>query len=183
MKKLLAILLVLALMPCLALADEDLSSLSTDELLALRTSIDREIASRSGTADEQTIDVDGVLYRFLLAEVGTARNDSRGLGIILLASNTSESSKKIINDLRVTVTHGGVPLDTSWVESEHFTGDSVSTSLTAVIRPGAVDMYVYLGFILNGEGGRVEIVLSRMRPRAGEDPYCGAFVVDLPELR
>ena len=86
-------------------------------------------------------------------------------------------------DLGVTVTQGGRPLESSWVVSDHFTSSTVITSQQALIAPGAVDMQVFLGFVLAGEGDRVEITLSRKHTRAGDDPYCGTFVVDLPALR
>lgn len=130
----------------------------------------------------QTISVDGVIFRLMLVEVGTARDDNRGLGIILLANNPTDVSMTPLYDLGVTVTHGGKPLDVSWVESEHFGSSSVSTSQSAVIAPGAVDMQIFLGFVLDGEGAQVEITLSRKHTRAGEDPYCGTFSVDISDM-
>lgn len=180
MRKVLALVLVL-LLPAVALAD-DLAAMSTDGLLQLRRAVDQEIAARVGSDDAQTVSVDGVVFRLLLAEVGQARDDMPGLGVVLLANNPGGASMTPLYDLGVTVTHGGVPLDTSWVVSDHFTSSTVSTSQSAVIRPGAVDMQIFLGFILKGEGGRVEITLSRKHTRATEDPYCGTFVVDLPAL-
>ena len=116
-----------------------------------------KIASRVDTEAAQTISVDGVIFRIKLVEVGTARDDNRGLGIILLANNPTDASMTPLYDLGVTVTHGGKPLDVSWVKSEHFGSSSVSTGQSAVIAPGAVDMQIFLGFILddvNGDGTR-----------------------------
>ena len=182
MKKFLIVILSLILAAVPAFADTDLAAMSTEELTQLRLSIDRELASRAGDGAAQVISVDGVLFRFLLAEVGQARDDHPGLGVILLADNPSEKSMTTQSDLGVTVTHGGVPLDISWVVSEHFSSSSVSTSQKAVIRPGASGMLVYLGFILDGSGGSVEITLSRKHTRSGEDPYCGTFfaTIDAP---
>ncbi len=182
MRKLFALLLILTVLPLSAVAEADLSAMSMDDLVQLRDAVNLEIASRNA-AEPQTVTVDGVAFRLMLAEVGQARDDLPGLGIILLANNTGTASMTPLYDLGVTVTQGGKPLETSWVESEHFTSRSVITSDTAVIAPGAVDMQVYLGFILDGEGDRVEITLSREHTRVSEDPYCGTFVVDLSTLR
>lgn len=46
MKKLLALLCVLILVPCMALAEIDLSALSIDELIALKTQITSELLKR-----------------------------------------------------------------------------------------------------------------------------------------
>ena len=181
MKKVVAICLSVMLLSAVALADVDLSAMSIDELVQLQRSAGQEIAARAAD-DAQTVTVDGVVFRLLLVEVGQAREDMPGLGVVLLASNTSDTSMTPLYDLGVTVTHGGRPLETSWVKSDHFTSSTVSTSQTAVIAPGAVDMQVFLGFILAGEGGRVEITLSRKHTRVNEDPYCGTFVADISGL-
>lgn len=181
MRKVISSLLVALLLPAVALG-ESLSATPTDELVALRDSINQEIASRVDTEAAQTISVDGVIFRLKLVEVGTARDDNRGLGIILLANNPTDTSMTPLYDLGVTVTHGGKPLDVSWVKSEHFGSSSVSTSQSAVIAPGAVDMQIFLGFILDGEGTQVEITLLRKHTRAGEDPYCGTFSVDISDM-
>lgn len=180
MRKVLAVALALMLLPFAALAD-DLAAMTTDELVQLRNAVDLELASRNAD-DAQTVMVDGVAFRLLLAEVGQARDELPGLGIILLANNTGSASMTPLYDLGVTVTQGGRPLETSWVKSDNFTSGTVTTSQTAVIAPGAVDMQVFLGFALAGDGERVEITLSRKHTRAGEDPYCGSFVVDLSGL-
>ena len=142
MRKAISSLLVALLLPAVALG-ESLSATPTDELVALRDSINQEIANRVDTESAQTISVDGVIFRLKLVEVGTARDDNRGLGIILLANNPTDASMTPLYDLGVTVTHGGKPLDVSWVESEHFGSSSVSTSQSAVIAPGAVDMQIF----------------------------------------
>lgn len=179
MLKLFSVLTALLLIPSAALAGPDLSAMTLDELTQLRLAVDREIASRSG-ADDLTVTVDGVVFSFMLAEVGEARDGKPGLGVILLAGNPTDRSMTPLYDLGVTAVRGGVVLDTSWVKSEHFTSTSVSGSLNAVIRPGASGMQVCLGFILDGEGD-VEITLFRKHIRAGEDPYCGTFFVSLPD--
>ena len=181
MKKVAAICLSVMLLSAVALADVDLSAMSVDELAQLQRSVGQEIAARAAD-DAQTVTVDGVIFRLLLVEVGQAREDMPGLGVVLLANNTSDASMTPLYDLGVTVTHGGRPLETSWVKSDHFTSSTVNTSQTAVIAPGAVDMQVFLGFILAGEGGRVEITLSRKHTRMNEDPYCGTFVADISGL-
>ena len=181
MRKVVSSLLVALLLPAVALG-ANLSATPTDELVKLCDSINQEIASRVDTEAAQTISVDGVIFRLKLVEVGTARDDNHGLGIILLANNPTDASMTPRYDLGVTVTQGGKPLEMSWVESEHFTSRSVSTSDVAVIAPGAVDMQVFLGFILDGEGGRVEIPLSSSHIHLGEDPYCGTFSVDISDI-
>ncbi|MDO4837832.1 MAG: hypothetical protein Q4B32_05515 [Clostridia bacterium] len=181
MRKVLSSLLVALLLPVVALG-EDLSAASTDELVALRNAINQEIASRVDAEAAQTIAVDGVIFRLKLVEVGTAREGNPGLGIILLANNPTDASMTPLYDLGVTVTQGGKPLDTSWVNAEHFGSSSVSTSQSAVIAPGAVDMQIFLGFILDGEGSQVEITLSRKHTYVGEDPYCGTFSVDIADM-
>lgn len=180
MRRILAVALALMLLPFAALAD-DLATMTTDELVQLRHAVDLELASRNAD-DAQTVMVDGVAFRLLLAEVGQARDELPGLGIILLANNTGSVSMTPLYDLGVTATQGGRPLETSWVKSDNFTSGTVTTSQTAVIAPGAVDMQVFLGFALAGDCERVEIALSRKHTRAGEDPYCGSFVVDLSGL-
>lgn len=181
MRKVVSSLLVALLVPALALG-ENLSETPTDELVAQRNAINQEIASRVDSEIAQTIAVDGVIFRLKLVEVGTARGDNQGLGIILLVNNPTDASMTPLYDLGVTVIHGGKPLDTSWVKSEHFTSSSVSTSQSAVIAPGTVDMQIFLGFILDGEGSRVDITLSRKHTRVGEDPYCGTFSVDIADI-
>ena len=181
MRKVLALLLALLLVPSAALGD-DLAAMPTDDLLQLRRAVDQEIAARTGADDAQTVSVDGVIFRLLLVEVGQARDDMPGLGVVLLANNPSAASMTPLYDLGVTVTHGGRPLESSWVTSEHFTSSTVITSQSALIAPGAVDMQVFLGFVLAGEGGRVEITLSRKHTRVGDDPYCGTFVADIAGL-
>lgn len=181
MRKALSAILVALLIPISALGD-DLSAVSTDELVALRNSINQEIASRIDSEGAQTISVDGIIFRLKAVEISTARDNSRGLGIILLASNPTDASMTPLYDLGVTVTHGGKPLETSWVESEHFDSYSVSTSQSAVIAPGAVDMQIFLGFILDGDGEQIEITLSRNHICAGVDPYCGTFSFDLATI-
>lgn len=181
MRKALSSILVALLVPVFALG-EDLSAISTDELVALRNSINQEIASRVDSEGAQTISVDGIIFRLQTVEIGTARDDRRGLGIILLASNPTNASMTPLYDLGVTVTHGGKPLDSSWVKSEHFDSYSVSTSQSAVIAPGAVDMQIFLGFVLDGDGDQIEITLSRKHTHAGDDPYCGTFSFDLATI-
>ncbi len=182
MRKVLVLLTVLLLLPVGALGD-DLAAMSTDDLVQLRRAVDQEIAARVGADNAQTVSVDGVIFRLLLAEVGQTRDDMPGLGVILLANNPGSASMTPLYDLGVTVTQGGRPLESSWVVSDHFPSSTVITSQQALIAPGAVDMQVFLGFVLAGEGDRVEITLSRKHTRAGDDPYCGTFVVDLPALR
>lgn len=181
MRKVLSSLLVALLLPAVAFG-ENLSETPTDELVTQRDAINQEIASRVDSEIAQTISVDGVIFRLKLVEVGTARDDNHGLGIILLANNPTDASITPSQDLGVTVTQGGKPLENSWVKSEHFTSGSVSNSSFSVIAPGAVDMQVFLGYILDGEGSRVEITLSRKHIRAGEDPYCGTFSVDISDI-
>ena len=177
MRKFLAFLLVLSLLPAAALAD-DLAAMSIADLVQLRHDVDLEIASRNAAGDGQAVVVDGVAFRLYLVEVGQARDDLPGLGVVLLANNTGSTSMTPLYDLGITVT-----LEVSWVISDHFTSGTVSTSQTAGIAPGAVDMQVFLGYALAGEGDRVEITLSRKHTRAGEDPFCGTFVADLSGLR
>ena len=81
MRKVLALVLAL-LLPAVALAD-DLAAMSTDGLLQLRRAVDQEIAARVGSDDAQSVSVDGVVFRLLLAEVGQARDDMPGLGVVL----------------------------------------------------------------------------------------------------
>ena len=134
MRKVISSLLVALLLPAVALG-ESLSATPTDELVALRDSINQEIASRVDTEAAQTISVDGVIFRLKLVEVGTARDDNRGLGIILLANNPTDASMTPLYDLGVTVTHGGKPLDVSWVKSEHFGSSSVPPASRQSLRP------------------------------------------------
>ncbi len=181
MRKVLSSLLVALLVPALALG-ENLSETPTDELVAQRNTINQEIASRVDTEAAQTISVNGVIFRLKLVEVGTTSDGGRGLGVILLANNPTDTSMTPCIDLRTTVTQGGKILGTSCIESEHFTSGSVPDSSFAVIAPGAVDMQVFLGFILDGEGGQVQITLSRNRAQFGEDPYCGTFSVDIADI-
>ena len=182
MRKFLAFLLVLSLLPAAVLAD-DLAAMSIADLVQLRHDVDLEIASRNAAGDGQAVVVDGVAFRLYLVEVGQARDGLPGLGVVLLANNTGSTSMTPLYDLGITVTQGGRPLEVSWVVSDHFTSGTVSTSQSTVIAPGAVDMQVFLGYALAGEGDRVEITLSRKHTRAGEDPFCGTFVADLSGLR
>ncbi len=148
MRKLLTILLILAVLPLTAHADADLAAMSTDALVQLREAVEQEIAARATTEAAQTVTVDGVSFRLLRCEIGQGRDDTPGLGIVLLANNPSAASMTPIYDLGVTVTQGGRPLEMSWVESATFTSSTVFDSDTSLIAPGAVDMPV---------GSKVEI--------------------------
>lgn len=182
MRKLLAIALALMLFPLHSLAD-DLADMPSEDLVQLRLAIDQELAARQGSDAAQAVAVDGVVFRLLRVEIGQARDDLAGLGVVLLASNPGDASMSPFLDLGVTVSQGGRPLETSWVVSDTFTSTTVSTGHSVVVRPGAVDIQIFLGYCLNGEGDNVEITLSRKHTRIGEDPYCGTFVVDLGPLR
>ncbi len=72
MRKALSSLLVALLLPAVALG-ENLSAAPTDELVALRTAVNQEIASRVDAEDAQTVSVDGVIFRLKLVEVGSDR--------------------------------------------------------------------------------------------------------------
>ena len=122
MRKVLSSLLVAMLLPAVALG-ESLSAAPTDELVALRTAVNQEIASRVDAEDAQTIAVDGVIFRLKLVEVGTARDDHRGLGIILLANNPTDASMTPLYDLGVTVTQGGKPLEITLSRKHTRTGE------------------------------------------------------------
>ena len=188
LKRSLALLLALSLVWGAASADraEDeatIAAQSTEMLLYTRDLIDAELARRAGTEEAQTVTVDGVVFRLLSAEIGEARDGLPGLLVILLASNTSDKSFTPRYDLGDTATQGGIPMGTSWVRTENHDSGTVSTSATSVIRPGAVDMMVFLGYQLPGDSDRVELTLSRKHTTYREDPYCGTFVIDLAALR
>ena len=93
MRKFLAFLLVLSLLPAAALAD-DLAAMSIADLVQLRHDVDLEIASRNAAGDGQAVVVDGVAFRLYLVEVGQARDDLPGLGVVLLANNTGSTSMR-----------------------------------------------------------------------------------------
>ena len=179
MKKMICLTLVLLLASAPALAG-DLSAMTSEELAQLRLDIDRELAARAGTDGAQVISVDGILFRFLLAETGEARDGRPGLGIILLADNPTDRSLSVVSDLAITVSRGGRVLETSWVKSEHFTSSTVSVSQQALIHPGDTGRQVCLGYVLDGEGDRIEITLALPYRRIGQETFCGRFSVPLP---
>ena len=66
MRKVISSLLVALLLPAVA-RGESLSATPTDELVALRDSINQEIANRVDMESAQTISVDGVIFRLMPA--------------------------------------------------------------------------------------------------------------------
>lgn len=178
MRKMLSVALAVMLLPAVAFA-EDLSAMSTAELVATRDAINQEIASRTMTEDAQTITVNGVIFKLMLVERGTADKGDPALCFILLATNTTDASFTPVYDMDITVTQGGKLLRSTAVKSEHLGSWSVYDSSFAPIAPGAVDMQVARGYILDGEGSHVDISLFKKKV-GREDPYCGTFSIEIP---
>lgn len=109
MKKLLAILLVLALMPVVGLAELDLSSMSDGDLLTLKDSIENELAARSLTPDDLMtkgvyvvgVDIRPDRYKFHLA--GTVEDWDR-YGFTLYDENGEYIDNVLFTDPTETYT-------------------------------------------------------------------------------
>ena len=181
MRKLFLFILALLLV-CSAAAEPDLAAMSTDELLALRDSIDNELSNRNEINNElQIINVDGLLLSIDSIYLGTGRNDAPAICILFNASNTSDNSFTPLYDLGCDILQNGVALETTFFNSDSYTGPSVSASNNTVIAPGIDNIKLCAAGIMSGDSDDFSIVLSRKHTSAGDDPYCGSFTFKLTD--
>ena len=179
MRKLILILLALMLVGS-ALAESDLAAMSTDELIALRNSIDDELAKREQHTD-QIVDVDGLQFSIDSVYIGTGRDDAPAICILFSASNTSDKSFTPLFDIGCDIIQDGVVLQTTYFNSDIYTGPSVSASNNAVIAPGTQNMKICEAGLLTSDSEHFTVNLSKRHFPAGEDPYCGTFDFNLSD--
>ena len=178
------VMVVALLFSAVAIAEPDLSSMSSDDLVALRQHIDTELANRiQADATAQTVTVDGLVFKLEQVLIGTGRDDAPAIAIVFRVSNTSDSSKSMTNDISYNILQDGANLESTFFNSDEYQGISAVDTMFAKIKPGAVDMQLCVAGILNGDSGRIEVDLFRRQAPRDEDPYCGTFVVDLSELQ
>lgn len=175
MRKFIIILLAI-LFAFSAAAESDLAGLAAEDLITLRDAINHELALRSkdGT-DAQVVDVDGLLISIDSVYIGTGNDDVPAICILLSISNPTNASKKLMTDIGCDILQDGMLLDGTAFRSDTYKGPSPSSSLSAVIAPGAVDMKICVVGAMTGDSDHFTVNLSRKHTRAGEDPYCGTF--------
>ena len=175
MRKFIFILLAI-LFTFSAVAESDMAGLPTEDLITLRDAINHELALRSvdGT-NAQVVDVDGLLISIDSVYIGTGNNDVPAICILFSISNPTDTSKKLITDIGCDILQDGMLLDGTAFRSETYKGPSPSSSLSAVIAPGAVDMKICVVGAMTGDSDHFTVNLSRKHTRAGEEPYCGTF--------
>jgi len=170
------IILFAALLAFSAIAESDMAGLPTEDLITLRDAINRELALRSvdGT-NAQIVDVDGLLISIDSVYIGTGNDDVPAICILLNISNPTDASKKLITDIGCDILQDGTLLNGTAFRSDTYKGPSPSSSLSAVIAPGAVNMKISVVGAMTGDSNHFTVNLSRKHTRAGEDPYCGTF--------
>ena len=175
MRKLIIILLAI-LFAFSAAAESDMSGLAAEDLITLRDAINHELALRSkdGT-DAQVVDVDGLLISIDSVYIGTGNDDVPAICILLSISNPTDASKKLMTDIGCDILQDGMLLNGTAFRSDTYKGPSPSSSLSAVIAPGAVDMKICVVGAMSGDSDHFTVNLSRKHIRADEDPYCGTF--------
>lgn len=168
--------LIVFLLVFSAAAEPDLSAMSTDDLVTLRDAISHELAQRNINADDaQVIDVDGLLFSIDSVYVGTSRDDVPAICILFNVCNTSDSSKKLVNDVGCDILQDGMLLEGGPFRSDTYSGPSPANSFMADIAPGIVNMKLCVVGALSGDGDNFTIIMSRRGAHADEDPYCGTF--------
>lgn len=168
-----------------AIAESDLSSMSADDLTQLRQSVDIELARRI-QADEsaQTIKVGDLTIKLHQVVYGMGRDDRHAVAAVLAVSNASEDTKSLITDVDYNITQNGTLLATSYINADGYTGPTAIDSMSAKIKPGAVDMQLAVVGLLEDDGGdRIEIDFFDKKARYNEEPYCGTFVIDLAKYK
>ena len=179
MRKIILVMLAL-LMALPAVAEQDLTGMSTDDLIALRDSIDDELARRDQVM-EPIIDVDGLQLSIDSVYIGTGRDDAPAICILFNASNTSDKSFTPLFDIGCDIIQDGVVLETTYFDSNIYTGPSVSASNNAVIAPGTQNMKICEAGLLTSDSDHFTVNLSKKHTPAGEDPYCGFFDFNLSD--
>ena len=170
------IMLLIILLAFSAAAESDLAAMSTEDLIALRDSIDDELSKRNqGTGAIQVVDIDGLMVSINSVFVGTGRNDAPAICILFNVSNTSDKSFTPLYDIGCDILQDGTPLETTFFNSDSYTGPSVSDSNNTVIAPGVTDMQYCDAGLLSNDSDSFSIVFSRKHYHAGEDPYCGTL--------
>ena len=185
MRKFISLLVAILLLSAVAIAETDISSMTTDALVELRQNIDAELANRfADDSSVQTVTVDGLVFKLERALIGTDREDSPAIAIVFRVSNTTDGSKSMMDDISYNILQNGANLEATYTfKSEDYSGVSAYDAFFSNIKPGAVDMQLCITGLLNGDGNRIEVDLFNKHASYDEEPYCGTFVVDLSELQ
>lgn len=175
MKKFFALLLAALLVPAAALA-EDLAAMTTEELTALRLSIDQELASRAGSEAAQVLSMQGVTAVLERAEVCAAKvfssvtndwEERQALVILLRFSNATDKDFLVQSSFDWQALLDGVLLQQLQPASDTATLSDGSLfqphpNVYGHIRPGSVGQRIGFGFVLpNGATGTVDFSISR----------------------
>ena len=192
MKKVFCVLLVLLALPVAALADADLSAMSTADLVKLRHAIDLEIASRVGVDTCQVLEMDGVFVTLDYAAIGTVNDyvngeivSQKAVVCFVRLSNTTDKDFLVHSSFDIQATLDGILLEPLIAASQTVTfsdGKKFNPYLSefATVRPGAAKMQLGFGFYLpDNVAGVVSVDFKRNWISSG---YGGFFDIDLSGL-
>ena len=179
MRKFLLIMLTF-LLATSAAAETDLASMPTDDLVALRDSINHELALRSTQkSDAQIVDVDGILFSIDSVYTGTGNDQDNVVCIVFNVTNTTDASKQLIYDIDCDILQDGVPLEGNAFYSDTYSGPSPFDSLMATIAPGITNMKLAVCGTLVNDSDSFSIILANGHMKINEDPYRGMFSFSL----
>lgn len=177
MRKLLALLLILTVLPLSAIAEADLSAMSVDELRQLRDNISLELASRNQVPDNVAT-WSTPLARVELVSITRGTDKDGGAAcveLILSYTNMGESIATFRSSHWVTLYQNGVEQETSI----YFNDEVIDTdSWGRKVQPGATLLMQWV-FLLPEDSSTIDVEVEYRHDLTSES--AGLCTVALPD--
>lgn len=175
MRKLIAVILVLMLSAA-AMAESDIFSMDTDELVQLRDLINLELASRTQTEGAYASwDTTKAHVDLLDMKRGITDDGLPGLSMLFTYTNNSEETDTFRTNHWVKVYQNGVECDTTIrLDGELVKNESWGKS----VQPGATLKEMYWFFVIPEDTDTVDVEIV---DRASSSKSAGVFTVVLPD--
>lgn len=135
MRKLLALLLILATLPVIAHADADLAAMSVDELQQLRDAINLELANRAQLPGDAAVWSTPVArVELIRVERGTTKDGAACLAVYIDYTNLSNETDNFRASHWVNLYQNGVEQDSTIYFNDELVGND---KWSANVQPGA----------------------------------------------
>ena len=175
MRKLIAVVLAL-LLSAAALAEADIFSMSTDELVQMRDLINLELASRTQTEGVYaTWDTTTAHVELNNMERGLDKDGQPVISLVFAYTNTTEQTDNFRNNHWVNVYQNGVECDTTiYMDDELVKTDNWSKN----VQPGATLKEMRWFFVIPEDTDTIDVEIE---DRAEKTRSAGVFTVVLPD--
>ena len=177
MRKSLILALVALFLFSAAVAESDLTSMETDELVRLRDLVNLELASRTQTGDNARAVWDSTLAHVELLEMkrGTTEDGLPGISLVFSYTNTGEEIDTFRTKQWIKVYQNGVECDTSL-----FLDDVLldTGSWGKSVQPGATLKAMPWYFVIPDETDTIDVEVV---DRASSTKTAGILTVVLPD--